>query len=410
MKKLFCFIVFFSFLLFLDAQEKVSIKDTQVGINTIGESKISIRLIFDLNEGYRHRTAVFLLNNPGINFRLSSIHDLSITNDAEPDGNMIYGNSFIGFQFNVSSLFMNKVLAGNADYFIETKDTLFIELINDELKDTIRGVITPDQIRVHTRNKLVLSEEEMEELTQSMGGEINMMANNIDFGFLPGDKSNSGTTEYYIGFDHRTKYKFLKESPLFFQASGLVSTNFRDSLNHLRIYPLSYSLMNKRNEIACQAGIEGNQVFSAYRFTGDIHWQGVISNLIDLTYGINRLRLKPVIQSGLKIYQEVENNRPVGNNTNVFSGIAYAQAYYYIPVLRLYSLVIDGNVFYDFNRHANPDKELKFLYTVTMGMEIPKSGIKTICRYSYGETDISYARTSTIMIGLMADLILDTMR
>ena len=204
MKNLVCLLVFFSIVLFLDAQEKVSIKETQVGINTIGESKISIRLIFDLKEGYRHRTNVFLLNNPGVNFRLGSINDASIAADAEQDGNMIYGNTFIGFQFDVSSLLMNKVLAGNADYFIDTKDTLFIELVNDELRDTIKGVISPEQIKVHTRNKLILSEEEMDELTQSMGGEINMMANNIDFGFLPGEKSNSDATEYYISFNHRT--------------------------------------------------------------------------------------------------------------------------------------------------------------------------------------------------------------
>jgi hypothetical protein len=114
--------------------------------------------------------------------------------------------------------------------------------------------------------------------------------------------------------------------------------------------------------------------------------------------------MKPVIQAGIKLYQEIENNRGPENDNNVFSGIAYAQAYYYIPVLKLYSLILEGNTFYDFNTIVNPNKEIKYLYSITIGVEIPNTGIKTIFKYANGETDMEYTSGNTILIGLLADL------
>ena len=42
--------------------------------------------------------------------------------------------------------------------------------------------------------------------------------------------------------------------------------------------------------------------------------------------------------------------------------------------------------------------------TLTIGIEIPNSGINTIVKYAIGETDIDYAASSTILIKLLADL------
>lgn len=410
MKRILLIAAFLSFIFVLNAQNKISIKETQIGINTIDGTRISIKLIFNMRDGYRHRTNVFRSNNPELNYRINSINQKELVSETEIEDRPIFGNDFIGFQFEAGSKLMDKLLLGNADYFIEISDTITIEFVNDSLNETVNYILTPDQVKEYTRNKMILSEEEKDELVQSMGGELNMVANSIDFGFVPNDKSISGNTEYYINFNYRTSYRFIKESPVFFQSSGLLSTNYNDSLNYVRIYPIGFSLMKKRNEIACQAGIEANQVFSNCRISGDLHWQGIIRNFVDFTYGANRLRLKPVIQVGIKVYQEVKNSRLPEINKNIFSGIAYAQVYYYIPVLKIYSLTLDGNLFYDLNNHTNPKKEIKYLYSLTVGMEIPKSGIKTIFKYSNGETDISYSACSTIMIGIMADLFSESVK
>jgi|GEM_PF-2259349 len=408
MKKIFWLTLFQTFMV-IHAQEKISVSETLVGINTIDGNTVSVKLFFDLDEGYRHRTSVFFRNNPNLSYRINSISQQEAVSDATAN-DALAGNTFIGFRFEAGSKLMDRIKSGNADYFIEINDTIRIELINDSLNRTVTYVLTPDQVKENTRNKLILSEEEINEIIQSMGGEINMVSNHIDFGLIPGEESASGRTEYAVNYSYRSGYSFLKNIPVYFQSSGLLSTNPRDSLNFIRIFPVGFSLMKNHHEISGQAGMEANQVFTQYRITADVHWQGLIPNLINLTYGENRLRLKPVLEAGIKLYQEIENDRSGESNKNVLSGIAYAQVYYYIPVLKLYSIIIAGNTFYDFNKDRNPGKELGYLYSITAGIEIPNSGIKTIFKYANGANDISFANTSTFMIGFMADLFMDTMK
>jgi hypothetical protein len=153
-----------------------------------------------------------------------------------------------------------------------------------------------------------------------------------------------------------------------------------------------------------QAGLEGNQRFTNFRASGTFYWQGLISNLVDLTMGEDRLRLKPVLKLGVKFYQEFENNRPAENSDTEFSNQFYSEFYYYIPVKKLYSLTLKGNAFYDLNEKVNPDKEIKLNYSVIFGIEVPGTGLKTVFKYVRGENSITYEKDEMLMVGFMADL------
>lgn len=120
--------------------------------------------------------------------------------------------------------------------------------------------------------------------------------------------------------------------------------------------------------------------------------------------GEDRLRLKPVLKLGVKLYQEFENNRPIAEGSTEFSNQFYSEFYYYIPVKKLYSLTLRGNAFFDLNDKVNPDNEVKFNYSVVFGIEIPQTGLKTIFKYLRGENGITYERDEVLMIGFMADL------
>jgi hypothetical protein len=324
---------------------------------------------------------------------------------AEPENEIFSSSRFIGFTFGAGSESMNSIIQGKPGLFIEVNDTIHLQVINDIKKDTLQYILTPEQVREYTRNKLNISAEQKNELIQSAGGEINIADNNLDFGFVPEKESKSGRTEYRVSFKYKRGYDFIGNAPLFFQASGMFSTNFRDSLNYLSVSPVSYYLMKDKNEIVCQAGFESDQVFSYCRFTGNLHWEGILPNLVDLTYGADRLRLKPILEAGFKVYQEIRNDRKQEDRNSSFPGIVYAQLFYNIPVSKIYSLDVEGKGFYDFNIMNNPNKKVKFLYSLTFGMEISKTGIHTIFKYSNGETDIRYARTRTMLIGLTADLV-----
>jgi hypothetical protein len=404
MKKLLLLLVLFSLIFSLVAQNKISIKEIITDINTFDPTKVTVKLMLKLPEGYRHWETVYFNINPIVKYKINSIlPDESLFN-AEPENEIFSSSRFIGFTFESGNESMKSIVQGKSGIFIEVNDTIHLQIINDNKKDTASYILTPEQVKEITRNKLILSGEQKKELIQSAGGEINIAGNNLDVGFVPGEESNSGRTEYRISFNYKSKYDFIQNAPVFFQASGLLSTNFKDSLNYISVSPVSFCLMTKKSEFACQAGFEADQVFSYCRLTGNLHWEGILPNLVDFTYGSNRLRLKPIMEAGLKIYHEIRNDRKNAREERTFPCIVYTQLYYYIPVSKMYSLELEGKVFYDFNIQNNPDKKIKGLYSITFGLEIPNTGIQTIFKYSNGETDIRYASTSTLLIGLTADL------
>jgi hypothetical protein len=404
MKKFLGLLVLCALINPIGAQNKISVKETKIDINTIDASTVSVKLMLKLPEGSRHREVVFKTNNPGVKFNINSITQKELVAETESEEELIYSNSFVGFRFESGNELMTRIIQGKADFFIEVSDTMHLQIVNDNKKDTVMYILTPEQVKEYTRNKLILTEEQKKELIQSAGGEINIAGNNLDVGFVPEEESNSGRTEYRISFNYKSKYDFIQNSPVFFQASGLFSTNFRDSLNYIFFSPIGYCLVTEKSEFACQVGFEADQVFSYCRLTGNLHWEGILPNLVDFTYGSNRLRLKPIMEAGLKIYHEIRNDRKNTGDEKTFPGIAYTQLYYYIPVSKMYSLELEGKVFYDFNIQNNPNKKIKGLYSITFGLEIPNTGIQTIFKYSNGETDVRYASTSTLLIGLTADL------
>ena len=226
----------------------------------------------------------------------------------------------------------------------------------------------------------------------------------MDYGIILPNTSSSEKTEFNLSYSYSKKYAIITKIPLFFYSEGLISTNAKDSQNYISIYPLSLNFFRGKHQISGQFGIKGNQDFTNYKAEGNLYYTGIISNFINLTPGQNRFRLRPVITAGVKIYQEIENNRPVEINNNEFSNQVFAELYYCIPIHKLFSLIIEGKAFYDWNASVNPDKELMYNYSATLGIDIPKTKFVTIFKYSNGENDISYQSNDYFILGIMIDL------
>jgi hypothetical protein len=265
-----------------------------------------------------------------------------------------------------------------------------------------RYSFSPQEIKTATHQSIKLNSATLSELIEAKGGPIYSIQNNIDFGVVP-KTSETEQTEYYIRFGYRTSYP-LNNVPLFFFAEGLLTTNSQDSLNYITIYPINYKLAGKLSEVVIQTGVEGNQRFSNFRSSASIYWQGLIPNLVNFTMGEDRLRLKPVLKIGARFYQEFENNRPAEVSGNESANQLYADFYYYIPIKKIYSATLQANTFYDTNKKVNPNKEVKYNYALTLGVDIPNTGIKTIFKYAAGENNITYKKDEIFLIGFMADL------
>lgn len=383
--------------------EPALVKDSEFKINSIGAPELVIDLKMAVPEGYALDDESFFDINQGVTATLNSkkyselIDQDLVTVQISPTANNSIRFYITGFSQKLSEL----IAKDDAGIYVSTNKAVQFNAFKDS--NTLKYNLSVADIEKYTANKIVLTDAMEQELIAAKGGTIFMVDNNMDFGVVPPEESESSQTEFFLSFKYRKQYTFLEETPIFFYGEGLLTTNSKDTLNYFLLYPLNYNLAKGKNEIVGQLGVEGNQRLTSYRISGNAYWQGIIPNLIDLTFGEDRLRLKPVIKLGIKFYQEIENNRIIETDEE-FSNQVFGEFYYYIPIKKIYSLILEGNAFYDFNESVNPDEEFKYNVTATLGIDIPKTDFKTIFKYTNGENGITYMKDDMLMLGFMVDL------
>ena len=399
----------FSYFSFAQNTSNAEISKATYAINTVNENYISIKFEIDLSDpmylDYNIDDESFHDLNPDLNPKLYTKNYPKVLNNNEQVDVDVNRKQIVFSIKNLSTEFINMLRDSVLKVYIKTENDIVFNVIKNDNEATLKALmITKLQIEENSRSISVLTDQMAKELIDAKGGEIHLTQNKFDFGVIPADQSSSSKTEYNLSFNYTTRYSFLNEKlPVFFKTEGLVGTNTSDSLNYVSIYPINYIFMKGSNELIGEFGVESNQLFTNYRISGNFVWNAIIPNIIDLTFGEDRLRLKPVIKVGVKFYQEIENSRPVHLNSNVFSNQVFSEFYYYIPIQKIYSLIIEGTVFYDFNPNVNPNQNAMFNYTATLGIDIPKTDFKTIFKYTKGENGISYQTTDYFMIGLMID-------
>ena len=184
-----------------------------------------------------------------------------------------------------------------------------------------------------------------------------------------------------------------------------MSTNEKDSLNHLYIYLVNLDISeNSKSNLFAQFRVEGTQTFSSGRAVANLSYQSIINNFVDFTYGSNRLRLKPVLNLGAKVYREFDNMRTGENAENVLSAQAFGNLYYDIPLFDIYSIIVEANAFFDFNDSVNPNQDIGFNYSIALGVDVPKTPFKTLFKYKDGRIDVNNLDDSNLTIGLLADV------
>src|SRR5665213_820347 len=238
--------------------------------------------------------------------------------------------------------------------------------------------------------------------------------NSADFGLQPSKDSSS--VAVVLHFDYQNLYNAGSllncgagsgssgHTLVYYGISTRLSTNRKDSLNFIDVYPLIIQGSNYSKglikEWAFKAGHESSEDFSYRRVTLDGSLSMIIPNLVNLTSAASsRLRLKPVIDLGIQGYDDYSE----GSNS-FLSGQAYLKAYYYIPVYDHYAIIINDKTYYDFSVKTNPKKQLASNYTVAIGTEIPKSGLKMMFKYEDGHSEFNRKQTQAVVIGVIMNL------
>jgi hypothetical protein len=395
---------------YIYAQDTISmnIERFETNIKTIGGNSIIFSLYPDFTKS---NCAEYEMDNELFDANAAQLKPQLIFKEKDndiilSDFNMYATASPKAIHFSISNPsedLINKLLQDLLDPYIKVEHSIVFEIWKNRDPSTLIPVkIEIMQIETYTSNKPNLTEAMAEELINSKKGDIGLIDNKIDFGIIPAEQSASQRTEFNVSFNYKKRYRFLKNDlPIFFYSEALIGTNSLDSLNYISIYPLSYNFINGTNEFIGQVGIDANQVFSNYRISANFFWNGIVPNAIDLTFGENRLRLNPVFKLGVKFYQEIENNRAEEIDNNKFSNQIFADLYYYIPIQKSYSLILEGTAFYDFNPSVNPHKKVMFNYSATLGVDIPNTNFRTIFKYVKGQNGISYQSNDYYMFGFM---------
>lgn len=278
------------------------------------------------------------------------------------------------------------------------------------------GIISRDVINKFLTDSLSFPADEQTKFLTAVNN-MYYYKNKVDFGVQPGKDSTS--VSYTLNVDFQNIYSapsLLKCDSVknggggaqrilaYYGISTRLSTNAKDSLNYLKIYPLILHTSNYTKAIPydldIRLGHESNETFTTRRAAVDASFTTLIPNLVDLTSSAStRLRLKPVIGLGIKGYYDYSNS------ANLFtSGQAYLKGYYYIPVYDQYAIILNDETFYDFSKEKNPNKKLASNYSIAVGTEVPGTSFKVMFKYENGKSDINYKQSEAVVIGLIMNL------
>lgn len=308
------------------------------------------------------------------------------------------GKRFVQIQMTLSDDtrdLLNLLKSGKRSFYIHLDKPLVIDLQGS----TTRLVIPPNAMKeISSSTELPLSQMQVDELVNAAGGYYSMYGTSLDAGWRVGGP-DSGTVSGFLDFSFVGR--LLPGS--FGEFSGILSSNAKDAVAHLRLSPLVYPVFGG-NTVFVKAGYELNQSGTEQRGLGSLLFQSLLPNVVDLTEGYNRLRVKPLAKLGVNLlYYTKSGDSLLLKN---FLAEAFFSLYYYIPVLQKYSITLQGTMF------ARSDKEFNFFrknanwrWDITLGYDVPGLGTKVMAKYSFGKNDITLQKDDKILLGLLIDFI-----
>ena len=186
-----------------------------------------------------------------------------------------------------------------------------------------------------------------------------------------------------------------------FHAEGEWSTVSQDSTNHLRLDPINVRLTrpNSHSVLEFRSGVDcGRLGFTRQgRFTAGLDWKSLAPNLLDLTAGAPRFRLKPLVAATVEAFGEWSNHEIPTDDRNW--GQAKLVVNYDIPVLARQLLRVEARTFCPFRRNAAWD-DVGYQYSIHFMTEVAGGKFKPVISFSNGADDINQIDVTRVLIGL----------
>jgi len=269
-------------------------------------------------------------------------------------------------------------------------------------------IISPEVMRQISQSRIIISDADEQMLVDARGGMAALYQNGIDFGTSV-SRADSLQREYNLSFEYYDRP--WSSAPWWaIHATGLISTESDNPYSRLDIYPVAVGsrsgLANgspfRTHELMASLGVQGDQSWRYQRAALDLNYSTLTPNLVNLTGGAHRLRLKPVITLGVQLWHEFNEDEAVGNDAG---GRVGGELYYYIPVMSRYSILLVGEFGLPFGKIKDkldaPDSYGKL--DITFGLEVIED-LKLIAKYTVGQNDLTFTDDNQLLLGLTADM------
>lgn len=369
---------------------EVRILAVETNIHTIGgRSELWVDVLFDLNE----ETNIDLTGFPfGDTVSMLSNSDAAMVNRPELSSSLSYlRNGFRGKFIMNNNRLIEKLAHSPEGFYLGAVGELSFQTASDTL------VLTAEELSSASLGSMQITTEQQQELLVSLSRNLHLYRNYFDFGFNPQEDLFALSLNYLYSRPYGQN-----QYGLYLFSEGRVSTIPDDTLNYLKIYPLNMNIYTDdllRHHAVLRSGIEADQLFSTVRVNLGLNVESIIPNLIDLSYGHNRLRLKPVVSAGVSFYNEL---RVPDGKDKQSEFLFHGEIYYYIPIMEAYYLLLQGRTFYDTGR--DPADAWNYNASIALGLELSSAPATIIARYIFGVNEITFEHDDQLLIGFAMDL------
>ncbi len=258
-------------------------------------------------------------------------------------------------------------------------------------------IISPEKIKMLTMSTKALNDDQKQLLLNNLNANSPDYRNNISFSRSI-NEDDTTKSEYIVEFD--IQKPFLSDvvgSLFYYRLKGRASTDIQNPFNTLE----AYIIYNIQKQFYIEVGRIGPQKFNVNSLRANIGYETLIPNLIDLTGGKPRLRLKPYINWGIAFQQNFQMNNPFGNKEGNL--LLFASGYYYVPVRDKFAIIAEGKVIYSDKFTSN--EKLLFNYKISFGYETPLSDLNVLFQVVNGKNEVNIGEATTYSLGLLLNFI-----
>lgn len=370
------------------------IDSTKVLVNTIGATDIRLRLY--LKEVLNIKKSEDSIDTHDVTFILVRYADNSPIGMPEAKPTIGAIGTFVDFMIPLQDEeLMRLVVSGQVPVYIALNRTLTLEADNGNLIELSKAYI-----KETSHDGFALTERQKEMLKDASGNQTHLYMNRFDITRQIGE-TDSMEAEYVIDFDYfrSLPIELGEDGHLMLQFKGTISTAESNPLNRMKAFVNWRIPKNELFEL--QLGAAGNQQLTAGSIRFNAQLQGLMPNLVDLTNGASRLRLKPYFKGGVSVVANLDDQNPYQDRKTHLQ--IFVEGYYYIPVAHKFAIIIQSEAFY--GKGLVEGDNIRSNYSMKFGYDLPLEDLKVLATIQNGENDVNFGRANRVLVGVLLDYI-----